>query len=244
MPGKFLDILPDPNTNVTDGGFEASSADPGTAGQGFASVKLSRENKQNMSTTIGGRSILSAQMAPKWLIEINYNPMTKAQFDPVYNFLLEKQNSRRAFYVILPQYKLPKDSAFATYAQGNTINTTETGAVGATSLEIDEPTLSSLPLPSFGDLFNLADPNDTLHNKAYMVSRVETATDYLIGNAPAGGSIRIHFTPGLQKPTTSGSEVVFVSPTIRVTQVGDVREHQLNKENLYLFSIKLEETIY
>jgi hypothetical protein len=234
---QFLDTLPDPNIKIGGAGQADAS---GTAGQGFVNVSLTRIKDLKEDRTIAGKLVSRTNASGKWLIDLKYNPLTRAQFDPVYNFLMEKQNSLKSFYVVLPTYKVPKSSAYATWVDSNTPATTEAGVTGVTSLEIEDGT----GYPSFGDLFTFDDTNDTLHTKAYMVSRVETTTDYKTGNQPTAGSIRIHFTPALQKDVTSGSDVIFNSPKIKVVQAADIQEYELRKDNLYIFSIRLEEALY
>lgn len=232
---KFLDILPDPNIKI---GAAGNQDEAGTAGQGFASVKLSRNLDTDVSRAISGTMVRAWQSMPKWEVTLNYNPLTKAQFDPIYSFLLEKQNGLKSFYVILPTYKLPKNSDFAAYVQSNTIATSSTVNAGVTRILVQD---GGSGLPMFGDLFHIEDPNNTLHTKTYMVHGVETNTDYLVGAQPAVGTMRVHFTPGLQKSTAAGSLIVFNNPLMKVRQIGDVNEYALDNDNLYLYSLKLEE---
>jgi hypothetical protein len=46
----------------------------------------------------------------------------------------------------------------------------------------------------------------------------------------------------LQKATQNNSDLTFTNPLIRVIAT-DVQEYSLNKEGLYTFSLKLEETL-
>jgi hypothetical protein len=232
---KFLDTLPDPNFKIGTAGEENAS---GTAGQGFASVSLTRPQLGKTEFTISGKAINSTQASDFWKIGLSYNELSKAQFIPIYTFLLE--HTKKGFYVVLPTYKLPKNSSYATYVQGNTVTTTESATAGQNYIEITDGTGT----PSFGDLFNFIDSTDTLHTKAYMITRVETAADYKTGQQPSGGSIRIHFAPRLQRTVPSGAVVEFDSPKVFVRQQGDVMEYDLGKEGLYQYRLNLEEIGY
>lgn len=240
---SFLDILPDPNVKIGNAGQADAS---GTAGPGFASVELSDMSNDDVDRTIRGKSIVRTQNAHKWLIKINYNPLTQAEFTPIYTFLMEKRNSRKPFYVSLPQYRVPKNADFAIYTASNPIYTTEAKTAGASAIEIDdtEGSIAGNNLPSFGDLFYFSDTDDSLHTKAYMVSRVETQTNYQTGNQPGVSAVRVHFNPALQRNVSSGAEIVFYDPLIRVTQVGNIQEYNLNNDGLYLFSLNLMEALY
>jgi len=248
MPTQFLDILPDPTYGITDAGFSG-----GTVGQPFASVKFSQVSKRTGSRTISGKYVTRTIDYPTWEINITYNPMTRAQFDPIYNFLIEKRGSLKPFFVSLPQYTLPANSLFR--------NTVETGFItlwvldnpapaGSTSLEITDVTqwasndYSTTGLPEAGDLFTLDSTHNSAHTKAYMVTHVETYNDYQTGNQPTDKSVRIHFTPGLQALAGQPTEVIFDTPLIRVIQKQNIRSYALGNNNLYSFSLSLKEAIY
>jgi len=231
----FLNILPDPNFKIDTAGLENAS---GVAGPGFLSetVRLVRPIERDRARN--GFMVRKTRKHSKWEITLNYNPLTLAEFDPVYNFLMQKRGTKKAFYVSLPQYKVPKDSTFATYAQGNSIPITSSSNVaGNRILEIDEPSGSI----KVGDVFNVVDSTDTTHKQAYMVARVETSA--LNETPPTAGSVRIHFFPGLQKDTPSGALVEFDGPLFKVKQKQDIQEYVLNNENLYSFTVNLEEAL-
>ena len=256
---SFLDTLPDPNFKIgTAGNADAS----GTAGPGFASVKLSSNQPIMRDRTNSGRLISRNNIYHKWQLDITYNPMTRAEFEPVYAFLLEKQNTMKGFYVSLPQYFRVQNSAFATwldtqdnrdsiefstnYVAGTNvavISTTQPDPIG----DWEEWTRSEQEKPAPGDMFTVNDPADATHTKAYKVTRVEEEGTF---NTPLGSvssnTYRIHFTPGLQKaipnPPT-GINVVFYQPKLRMVQTADVMEYSLNNNNLYSYQLKLEEAL-
>lgn len=236
----YLNILPDPNNPIGDAGQALAVGSGGTAGPGYASVKLSSNQPTMTDRTNSGRVISRALVGHKWEIEIGYNPMTRAQFEPVYNFLLQKRGRLRPFYVSLPQYRLPRDSSFATFVQSATLTVNGAQTAGVDTFEISSATtLSGAPSP--GDLFTITDSSDSNHTKAYMVTRVETNADYQVDDRPTTSQYRIHFTPGLQRSVTSGSTVVFNNPLIRVILSQDLQEYSLGTNNLYSFSLKVEE---
>ena len=76
--------LPDPNNQITDAGQSGS----GSTGPGFLSVKFSSIQPILRDRTNSGRIISRAHAYHKWQIGLTYNPLTREEFDPVYNFLL------------------------------------------------------------------------------------------------------------------------------------------------------------
>ena len=53
----------------------------------------------------------------------------------------------------------------------------------------------------------------------------------------------IYFTPNLSRATSDNSIVVFKNPKIRVILKSDVQEYALGTNNLYKFSLNLEEAL-
>jgi hypothetical protein len=230
----FLETLPDPNFTINTAGIAG-----GAAGPGFMSTKIGLVLPIQQDRAIAGRTTRRTQKQAKWDISIAYNPLTQVEFAPIYYFLMEKKGSRKPFYVSLPQYHLPKDPTLATYVQSNPIAiTSDPNAAGLKSLEIETPSGAI----QAGDVFNISDPNDSLHTQVYMISHVETAA--LNETPPTAGSVRVHFFPGLQRDTTTASDIIFDTPVFKVTQKQDIQEYSLDTENLYSFSLKLEEALY
>ena len=79
----FLDILPDPDTEITDAGTAHSN---GAAGPGFASMTVTSNDKVMMNRTNTGRVITRKIATQQWKLKISYNPLTRDEFEPVYNF--------------------------------------------------------------------------------------------------------------------------------------------------------------
>ena len=239
----FTNVLPDPNNRISYDGSAQVSNTGDSFGPGYASVRLASKQPYLKDMTNSGRLLARSVAAHKWNVDITYNPMTRSEFDPVYSFLLHRRGPMNPFFVSLPQYSAPKDSTFATYASSNNLEFDATYTAGQTSAMIGlagyNSTTNKTPVP--GDLFNIVSTNSN-HKKAYMVTRVETNSDYQSGSSqPTTGQVRIHFTPALQKTVFSGDDVVFHNPLVRVIMSGDVQEYSLNTNNLYSFSLKLEE---
>ena len=201
----FLTVLPDPSNKRSYWGAADSSGD---AGPGFASVKLTSDQKIMMSRTNSQRVISRAAAGQKWKIDIGYHPMTRAEFNPVYTFLLQQRGPLTPFYVELPQYASSQNALFntdtnesgeATY-NTNTFAAVGAQAAGATSVLLtqssgwklknaagaDIKTANSnttdepFNIPSVGDLCTFNDSTNTNHKKVYMVTYIETYWKYNI----------------------------------------------------------------
>ena len=234
---SFSDLLPDPNNKINNAGASDSS---GTAGPGFAKIKFASNNQTQVSRTISGRGVTASPSYHTWAFDISYNPMTRDEFDPVASFLESRGGRLNPFYVILPQHSRPKNAAFANFCSVNTITTAATAA-GSPNIMINAA-VTILGTPSPGDFFTITDTGDTNHKKVYKVLRVEDAATYQIGTtAPVSSQRRIWTQPPISRAVTTGSIVTFINPKFRVIQKGDTMEYDLDTDNLYQFSLSLEE---
>ena len=237
----FLDILPDPNNPITYSGSAHSS---GTDGPGFASVKLSSRSPTVISKTHSGRIISRRLAAQTWSVGITYNPLTRSEFEPIYNFLLMR-GRLTPFFVKLPQHLTSRNTGALPASM------IVSGSAGATNLTVtgfSSDTYSDKPLP--GDIFTITDSGDSLHTKAYRVTRVEVRGDSgeeYEGTAPATNTARIWIHPPLQRTIINGSAEIYVGqttakqPKIRVIMTKDVTEYSLGTNNLYQFGLSLTE---
>lgn len=254
----FSDLLPDPNNKIDTAGVAVTDTS-GSAGPGFASVKFRSNRQVQVSRTISGRGITASPGYHVWEFDINYNPLTRAEFEPVATFIETREGRLRPFFVILPQHNKPQDSTFYNYclpSVNNGVNGTENVAsrvtaaqtpAGSTSIMITcvtEGVAGSAGNPKPGDFINIVDTNDVNHVKAYKITRVETSTNYRSGTTPPTGTQRrIHVTPALARNVASGAGVRFINTKFRVIQKGDTLEYDLNTDNLYQFSLSLEEIL-
>ncbi len=308
----FSNILPDPNNPINDAG----KADSTASAPGFASLQITSESKTLSNRTNSGRLIISSSAGHTWGFSVQYNPLTREAFEPVYNFLLQQKGRLTPFFMSLPQHILPRDTTFASTvspspglnktlkmytgdifatqlikgfeykitSQGSsasnwnnvggspgtngtvfTATGSSTGVTGGRAalayvdVGYDNITMSfsgynvaSQGAPKPGDFFTVTDPLDTLHTKLYKVTRVETPTlfeDTITApssftnptyNVSSQG-VRIYFTPKLQRKLHVDASINFYDPKARVIIKNDLQEYSLSNENLYSFSLGLEE---
>ena len=235
---SFSNRLPDPNWGLNEAGD--GHASNYTEGPGFASVKVSSMQPVATSVTNSGRVSSRTIHAHRWKISLQYNPLTRNQFEPIYNFLLEKKGKLKTFEVVLPQYNSPRTTTSGTI-NVKTLSP-DSIAAGATNFVVDgfgSVTGGLRP----GDMFNFTDTNNSNHKKAYRVVRVLTNSDYLTGGTQPGANERIYYTvPSIEKEIKpSTTTLTYANPTFRVMQEGDLREYSLGTNNLYTFQLNLIE---
>lgn len=119
-----------------------------------------------------------------------------------------------------------------------------TTLAGSSTLVIRGPDMyeGSYNNPMPGDFITITDPNDTNHKKAYKIVRVETqATSQTAVTNPTYR--RLHLVPPLSRKVTFNSVINFINPKFRVIQKGDTLDYDLDTDNLYQFSLSLEEIL-
>ena len=135
----------------------------------------------------------------------------------------------------MPQYSSPRTSTSGTISVDGAIT------AGASNFKVDgfgSVTGGLRP----GDMFNFNSSNSN-HKKAYQITRVLTNSDYLTGGTQPATDERIYYvTPPIEKAVEDNATLNYGSNTlIRVVQTSDVQEYDLATNNLYQFSLSLEE---
>jgi len=236
----FANRLPDPAYGIAETGENVNAT--ANYGPGFATIKVTSEQPISVSTTNSGRTITRSVAAHRWKIAITYNPMTRDDFEPIYNFLMEKRGRLKPFEVVLPQYSSPRT---AIAAGGGGILVHDDIPAGATSFLADnhsdtDSTDGYTGGLRPGDMFNFADSSNVNHKKVYRVVRTMDRANYL-GTIPLAGERRYYTVPSIEKLVTDDTPLVTTNPVFRVIQTGDTREYSLGTNNLYQFSLNLIE---
>ena len=237
---SYMSILPDPVNKIKDSGIQDNAV--GTAGAGFASLRLRSNFPTSSNRTNGGRVITRTMATQYWELDIDYNPLERAEFEPVNSFIMSRQGRLNPFYVIMPQYSNPRNSTFAAYAAGNTVLSTGITNGGAVKMTIDGFPDNSVGSPKPGDMFNIVDTFNSNHVKLYMITRCETSLDYDTVQ-PSTAQRIIHFTPSLTYTVPDNTTVRLVNPQLRGILKSDVQEYSLSVDNLYQYSLNIEEAL-
>ena len=231
---NFTNRLPDPNWGISEAGD--GHATSFTEGPGFASVKFTANQSVAYSRTNSGRVTTRAIAGQYWSIGITYNPMTRDQFEPIYNFLLEKRGRLKPFFVALPQHVDTRTTTSGTLSVQGTITS------GDTNFLIDGMDSITGGLRP-GDMFNFVDSGNSNHHKIYKIVRVADSNNKLSSDTALSTSDerRLYVVPPVEKDVTDNSTLDYGSPLFRVVQKSDVQEYSLGTNNLYTFSLNLEE---
>ena len=231
---NFTDRLPDPNWGINDAGD--GHATSFVEGPGFATVKFTSKQPVSYSRTNSGRVTTRAIVGQHFLINITYNPMTRDEFEPVYSFLLEKRGRLKPFYVVLPQYSSPRATTSGTISVQGAITS------GDSNFLIDGMDAANGGLKP-GDVFNFTDSSNSNHKKIYQVVRVASSSDKLASDSALNTTDerRIYVIPPVEKDVTDNSTLTYTNPLFRVVQSKDTQEYSLGTNNLFTFSLTLEE---
>jgi len=227
-----LNILPSPDykINIQTGEVTKYTVGDNMAferlGPGFSSVKLSSNFNTASDRTNSGQYLARTIAYHKWSIDIGYNSLTREQLEPIYTFLMARRGGLKPFFVSLPQYSAPKDPTFKTWSENNSIPVTDPHDERAVELSINMSGVSGTPL--IGDTFTINDPSNSNHYKVYTVTYANSST--------------IGISPGLEKSVSNTATLNFNNPVFRVV-ADNIQEYSLNTNNLYSFSLKLEEAL-
>jgi len=211
--------LPDPNNRISIAGND----DSGSYGPGFSSVTLKSNQPVVSNKSNSGLSFRSIVKYHQWELDIKYNDLTKSDFNVVYPFLLERQQSQEAFFVEVPQYG---NAVAATQI----INTTASTSPGREFLNLTGTDVDDI---NMGDMFHLINNDDSLHLKAYKVTKIDTVNN------------RVFFSPGLQRKITAGdtARILMTRPRLRVRVKGAMLTYSVKANGLYTFSVNVEEAL-
>ena len=209
--------LPDPNNRINIAGDNAS----GSFGPGFSSVTLKSNQPVVSNKSNSGLSFRSIVKYHQWELDIKYNDLTKADFNIIYPFLLERQQTQEAFFVELPQY----GNAVAATIQVNTSNKLD---AGKNEIPLIGTAINNI---NMGDMFDLINGNDSLHLKAYKVTKLIPQI------------IRFSFSRAQRSCAQSDTVTAsFTRPRIRAGKRSCVT-YQVKANGLYGFSVNVEEAL-
>ena len=240
---SFLDILPDPNNSIAEDGSSESGNTGYTAGPGFKSIKFSSLAPIQVSRSNSGRVTTRGIAGHKWGIDITYNPMTRDDFEPIFSFLLQRKGRLNPFYVQLPNQYTARNSAFASRVASTAPTNAAALNQGAQWMLQAGHSDTQTTTPQPGDMFTITDTADSLHTKIYRVVRVMVRNSYHTGlhSNPTTSQRIVYFAPNLQRAVSSGQNIIYHQPKIRVILKNDIQEYSLDTNNLYNFSLPLEE---
>ena len=233
-------------TNIVLTVSAVSSA--GTTTQGYKTVSLKSTQPIMEHRANSGRTIKVSNSYHLFEAKVSYNKLVRDDFNKIYNFLLEKQGTLKAFRMSLPQHqpltRVDKEVNPRIIANAS---------AGASSLRIakiltgdaDYPGHASTT-PVLGNIFTISDSKDSTHTKAYIITRINNSTEQV------GQSDEIFFSPPLQKSVNVAgggnfgkhpSSIELNRPLMRVSLTSNDMNYSIDSAGLYTLSFSVREDL-
>jgi hypothetical protein len=187
----------------------------------FRTVDLKSENSSLMSETVSGKIQVRQLANQKWSFSAKYPPMTRAEFMPIYAFLMQQQGMYGTFTVQIPIMEDARGTASGTLR----VNNAGGYAVGSSTITVDGITGTLLE----GDLVKF-----TGHDKVYMVvSHTETS----------GNTTSIGIEPPLYASVANDSAISYDDVPMKVRLRNDVQEFNIRVDSLIEYEVDFVEVI-
>lgn len=181
----------------------------------FQAVNLKSTHNNLKSTTISGRVQVRTIGGQKWEFSAKYNPMTRAEFQPVFAFVTSQQGSLGTFTIVPPV--VGSTSGTAT---GTALVNGATG-VGATSVPVDgfTGTIKAGDFIKFG------------HTKVYMVT------------ADIDGAGNISIEPALVTAVSDNEAMTYNDVAFTMRLRNDVQQYGISRFEYYTYEVDMEEVL-
>jgi hypothetical protein len=169
-----------------------------------------------MSETRSGRRQVRSIGSQRWSITATYNPMTRAEFMPVYAFVLSQKGELETFQFVPPV--VGSTSGTAT----GSVTTNGSSAIGATSVTIAGLT----GILKAGDFIKFA-----THSKVYMVT------------ADRSGAGAMTIEPPLFVAVAGSTAITYNSVPFTVRFNNDVQQYRLTGFERYTYEVDMVEAL-
>jgi len=158
----------------------------------------------------------------RWMLEVQFPPMTRTEFAPIYAFAMKQQGQFETFTYVPP--------VISTSQGDTTENPVVDGAlsVGANSAVIDGLTASESGIIKAGDFFKFSG-----HSKVYMA----TADMDADGTSHA----TLNFAPNLLNAVANDETITFAAVPFTVSFTEDITQFATDTSALFGFSMTLVE---
>jgi hypothetical protein len=177
-----------------------------------------------VSTTISLKRQVRSRGGQRWLLNVSFPPMTRAEFAPIYAFSVKQKGQYETFTYVPPTISTTRGSSGASPVVNGAVS------AAATSASIDGLAASTSNILRAGDFIKFSD-----HTKVYMV------TDDM--SSDGSGTATLNFHPGAVQAIADDSTVTIASVPFNVSFQSDVAEFGTNFTNLYSYEINLIEVV-
>ena len=181
----------------------------------FQAINLKSTHNNLKSVTISGRSQVRTIGGQKWEFSAKYNPMTRAEFQPVFAFVTSQQGSLGTFTIVPPVIGSTSGTATGTALVNGS------ASVGATSVPVD----------GFTGTIKAGDFVKFSHSKVYMVTV----------DRDGAGSISIE--PALVAAVSDGAQMIYNDVAFTMRLRNDVQQYGLSRFEYYTYEVDMEEVL-
>lgn len=181
----------------------------------FQAINVSSRHNNVYSETVSGRTQVRTIGGQRWSFTARYNPMTRAEFQPVFAFVTSQQGRLGTFGIVPPVIGSTSGTATGTaLANGG-------ASAGATSVAVDGFTGTI----KAGDFIKFA------HGKVYMVT------------ADRDGAGDISIEPALISDVSDNEQMIYNGVTFTMRLNNDVQEYALSANEYYEYEIDMIEVL-
>ena len=188
------------------------------------SANIGSEQNTIITTTTSGRVQTRQIDGQKFIITLDYAPMTRSNFAPIKAFLMKQRARLNTFTIIPPVVSNAQGVASGTISVNGAITS------GATTCTIDGMATSTNDILKAGDYFRFAG-----QNKVYM------AVEDLDSDASGEGTLT--FEPPLRSDVADDVALVYDNVDFTVRLRNDIQEYSIITDNLYKYEIDLIENL-
>lgn len=188
------------------------------------SANIGSEQNTIITTTTSGRVQTRQIDGQKFIITLDYAPMTRSNFAPIKAFLMKQRARLNTFTIIPPVVSNAQGVASGTISVNGAITS------GATTCTIDGMAVSTNDILKAGDYFRFAG-----QNKVYM------AVEDLDSDVSGEGTLT--FEPPLRSDVADDVALVYDNVDFTVRLRNDIQEYSIITDNLYKYEIDLIEDI-
>jgi len=186
----------------------------------FQALNLRSNDKTLVSQSVNGRTQSRKLASQYWEFSAVYPPMTRAEFMPVYAFIMKQGGQHQTFDIQLPV--LDDTQGDAT---GNLVVTRIGGySAGAHALDVD----ATDGVIKEGDFIKFG------HDKVYMITQAITHN---------GVTSLISIYPPLRQSISDGDLIQYRNVTIKVRLKNDVQEFGIGNDGLFNYEVDFIEAL-
>ena len=181
----------------------------------FQAINLESKHNNLVSETVSGRQQVRTLGGQRWSFSARYNPMTRAEFQPVFAFVMSQQGRLGTFSIVPPVIGSTSGSATGTaLCNGG-------ASAGDTTIPVDGFT---------GDI-KAGDFVKFSHGKVYMVT------------ADRDGAGDISIEPALISDVADNEEMTYNSVTFTMRLNNDIQSYSLSANEYYEYEIDMIEVL-